>query len=104
MKGQWVFLGAAACAAGVASAGIVDPQPFSGSVQDLGGTPHGVPIYSDTAAASFTGYYNPAGAGVESADDLHMAGPGAPVIGFDMAYFAPNATASATVTFYDNPG
>lgn len=53
-----------------------------------------------------TGYYVPAGAGIELADDLHtvLAGPQS-ICAFDLGYYNPgDAPVTATVTVYANGG
>lgn len=57
-------------------------------------------LYSNTT--NLSGYYFPAGAGVEVADDLHMVGQGH-LCGIDIGYFkeSPGVT-SAAVAFYVN--
>jgi len=59
-------------------------------------------VYLDETLS--TGYYLPAGAGVEVADDLHTTLTEAQAIcGFDFGYFNPGAGAvTATVTLYEN--
>lgn len=55
--------------------------------------------YSNIQAS---GYYHPAGAGVEIADDLHMTAPGH-LCGIDFAYFKSTpGTTGAAIAFYAN--
>lgn len=57
-------------------------------------------LYSNTA--NLSGYYFPAGAGVEVADDLHMVGPGH-LCGIDIGYFKESlGPTSAAIAFYAN--
>ena len=59
-------------------------------------------LYSNTT--NQLGFYFPAGAGVEVADDLHMVAPGH-LCGVDIGYFKQSAgTTGAAIAFYANDG
>jgi hypothetical protein len=91
-------------AVGLCSAALAGPILVSAERVDVTPTALGgerqTPIYANVTTAS--GYYFPAGGGIEVADDLHMISAGS-MVQFVFGYYDPvGADTSATVSFYTN--